>query len=245
VPASGVVLLSGQLELPVKVHGPVGGVLTQLTLKLQLVRVLLQTPVDYLLVVDIFHMAVEISSAGQCFVTFRAVVFYIQVNTLLVHFHVSFLVCLVLAVFKITMELAHGLSDFLFAFTGLQKFYVVSSQFSVVIKSLLAIVAFEVFHPIMNYLLVLSKVGERLATKVAILPIRIVYRMGSFVVAVQLRLIHEGETAVVAGQQGTIGVRLIYRVLRFHVFVQIGKLFVADLAGLLQSSMDNTLVPDE
>ena len=143
-------------HVPVQVHRPVGCVVTQLAQELQLVRVLLQGPIHYLLVVNVLHVRVEVGPAGEGLVTLRTVVLDIQVDTLSVHLHVAFLVCPVLTALELTVELALALPGLLVALPCFEELYMVSPQLSVVIKSLLTILTLEVFNPIVDNFLMLS-----------------------------------------------------------------------------------------
>ena len=170
--------------MSIKVHRTICHVFAEFAQKLKFVRVLLKASIHYLFVVDILHMAVQIGSARQCFVTFWAVVFYVEVNTFLVHFHVAFLVGFVLTVVKVTVVFANSLGHFLLAFPRLQKLDVVPTQLPIVIETLLTILALEVLHSIVNYLLVLCKVCKVFVAKVAEFFLGVLDRVDGLVVSV-------------------------------------------------------------
>ena len=106
-------------------HRSIRHVITEFAQKLQFVRVLLKATIHYLFVVHILHVAVQVGSARQCLVTLWAVVFYVEVDTFLVHFHVALLVGFVLTVVKVTVVFANCLGHFLLALPCLQELYVV------------------------------------------------------------------------------------------------------------------------
>ena len=187
-------------HVAVKVHRSIRHVITQFAQKLQFVRVLLKTSVHYLFVVHILHVAVQVGSARQCLVAFWAVVFYVEVNTFLVHLHVAFLVGFVLAVVKVTVVFANCLGHFLLALPRLQELDVVPSKLPIVIKTFLTILTLEVLHPIVDYLLMLCKVCKELVAYVAELFLGVLDCVDGLVVRIQIRLLRERLAAKLAGK---------------------------------------------
>ena len=188
-------------HVAIKVHRSIRLVVTQFAQKLEFVRVLLETSVHYLFVVDILYMAVQIGSAGQCFVTFWAVVFYVEMNAFLVHFHVALLVGFIFTVVKVTVVFANRVGDFFLALPGIQKLNVVPPQLPVVIKTLLTILAFEILYSIVNYFLMLSKVGKEFVANVAEFFLWILNGVDGLVVGIQIRLLGKRLAAELAGKQ--------------------------------------------
>ena len=117
------------------------------------------------------------------------------------HFHVAFLVGFVLTVVKVTMVFANSLGHFLLALPRLQELYVVSTQLPIVIETFLTILAFEVLHSIVNYLLVLCKVGKVFVANVAELFLGVLHRVDGLVVSIQIRLLGERLGAKLTGEQ--------------------------------------------
>ena len=230
-------------HVSIKMHRTVCHVFAQFAQKLQLVWVLLQAAVHYLFVVHILHVAVQVGSAGQCLVTFRAVVFDVEVNAFLMHLHVPFLVGFVLTVVKVTVVFANCLGNFLLALPSLQELDVVPPKFSIVVKTFLTILTLEVFHPIVDDLLMLSKVGKILVANVAEFFLRVLDCVDGLVVSIKIRLLGERLAAKVAGKQNRLRTRF-HGVLAFHVLFKVGEFFVTNVANLFNPQVHQALVPE-
>ena len=113
------------------------------------------------------------------------------------HCHVPFLVSFVLTVVKSTVVLTDSLSNFLLAFTCFEKFYLVSHQFSVVVKSFLTIQTLKVLDLAMYNLVMLGQIRKLFEANVAEFLLWIIHSMTSLFVAVKIRLFGECLTAVV------------------------------------------------
>lgn len=117
------------------------------------------------------------------------------------HFHVAFLVGFVLAVVKVTVVFANSLGHFLLTLSRLQKFDVVPTKFPIVVKTFLTILALEVLHSVVNYLLVLCKVCKVLVAYVAEFFLGVLDCMDGLVVGIQIRLLGERLATKLAGKQ--------------------------------------------
>ena len=117
------------------------------------------------------------------------------------HFHVAFLVGFVLAVFKVTVVFANSLGHFLLTLSRLQKFDVVPTKLPIVVKTFLTILALEVLHSVVNYLLVLCKVCKVLVAYVAEFFLGILDCMDGLVVGIQIRLLGERLATKLTGKQ--------------------------------------------
>ena len=159
------------------------------------------------------------------------------------HFHVAFLVGFVLTVVKVTVVFANCLGHFFLTLPCLQELDVVSSKFSIVIKTLLTILTLEVLHPIVDYLLVLCKVCKELVANVAELFLWVLDCMDGLVVSIQVRLLGERLAAKLAGKQNWLRTRF-HRVLAFHVLFHIGEFLVTNVAHLFHSQVYQALMPE-
>ena len=82
------------------------------------------------------------------------------------------------------MVLANRLCDFFLAFSCLQKLYVVPPKFPVVVETFLTILTLEVFHPVVNDLLMLGEICKILFAKVTELFLRVLNCMDGLIVSI-------------------------------------------------------------
>ena len=109
---------------------------------------------------NVFDVTVQIGFTREILVTNGAGKLLLEVNTLLMHLHVAFLVGLVVTPLKVAGKL-EGSRGLFFAFTGREKLDVVSPKLSVVVKSFATLLTTVLLRLIMHNLYVLSQVGER------------------------------------------------------------------------------------
>lgn len=94
--------------------------------------------------------------------TFRAWKLQIEMDTLSVHLHVTFLVCLVSTIIKITVKSTRLWRQLFVTFSRFQILNMMSSKFSVVIKCFLTLLTAVLFSFVMNNIYVLGHVAEGL-----------------------------------------------------------------------------------
>ena len=140
-------------------HFPVGRVVTQLAPEAPGRRVHLQHSAHKPLPMNVLHVAVEVGFTGKILVTLGARKLHVEVDTLLVHFHVAFLVRLVATALKVTDEFKR-VWHLLLTLTGLEIPNMVSSQLPVVEEPFAAFLTIVLLGLVMNYVNVLSKIGE-------------------------------------------------------------------------------------